>query len=199
MLLNLNSICTFTKNICVEVKCALTFLRHIIIVENRRLVLKARDVKAMIFAVLVALVLFSLMTPVIVHGASMSPTYASRNVLLMNRVSYKISEPARGDIIVFRSNIVGKDGKEKFVIKRIVGLPGENVTITNGSVYIDGDIYYENYLSEKYTTGDVNMTVKDGYCFVLGDNRNISLDSRNELIGLIDYKKIVGKIYFRIM
>jgi signal peptidase I len=167
--------------------------------EDRRSVLKARDIKLMLFAVIIGVFLFSLMTPVIVHGASMSPTYVSRDVLLMNRVSYKVSDPVRGDIIVFKSNIVGSDGKEKYVIKRVVGLPGENITITNGSVYINGDLYYENYLNDKYTDGDVNMTVKEGFYFVLGDNRDISLDSRNELIGLIDNKKIVGKIYFRIM
>lgn len=134
-----------------------------------------------------------------VVGSSMVPTLHQNDLLLLWSVGYA---PQRGDVIVLR--------KESFlsypVVKRVIATGGEHVTVdyTTGTVSVDGVVLDEPYINELMVdTGSPNMTVLDvtvpeGSIYVMGDNRNKSSDSRDERLGTVDERYILGKALFRI-
>lgn len=132
-----------------------------------------------------------------VNGMSMFPTLTDGDNLIVEKISYRINEPERFDIIVFPY-----PGDEKVhYIKRIIGLPGETVQITNGDIYIDGEILEEDYGYEPMTNAGMAsdpVVLSDDEYFVLGDNRNNSQDSRYGVVGNIKREDIVGKAWMRI-
>lgn len=124
-------------------------------------------------------------------GKSMSPTIPSPSILLINKLDKDLQ---RNDIVVC------KEGGLKTIIKRIIGLPGESVTITiDGKVFINNTLYedeYGNISFSMYLSGDRSYPVvlgEDEY-FVMGDNRNVSADSRSTEIGNIKKENIIGKV-----
>lgn len=124
-------------------------------------------------------------------GESMSPTIPSPSILLINKLDKDLQ---RNDIVVC------KESGLKTITKRIIGLPGESVTITiDGKVFINNTLYedeYGNISFPMYLSGDRSYPVvlgEDEY-FVMGDNRNVSADSRNTEIGNIKKENIVGKV-----
>ena len=138
--------------------------------------------------------------PVVVEGTSMVPELQNGERLIVNKLIYYNFESvswghiSRGDIVVFWY----PEDPEKSFVKRVVGLPGETVEISNGVVYVDGMALEEPYLKKSGLdkTSDVERTkVKDHYYFVMGDNREHSSDSRSW--GLVPQKYIYGKAFFR--
>jgi signal peptidase I len=136
--------------------------------------------------------------PFIVSGSSMVPTFHDKEYLVVDQLSYYMRAPARGEVIIFRY----PEDPSKFFIKRIIGLPGETVTITNGTPTItdkDGTVIGaldQSFL--EHTTADTHTKKKlgnDEY-FVMGDNRPASSDSR--IWGALDKKYIVGRAYVRL-
>ena len=120
-----------------------------------------------------------------VDGDSMIPTLVSGEYVAVNRLSYQLGSPQRGDIIVFH---FPRNPKEEY-IKRVVGLPGDVVEVMNGSVYVNGQPLAENYLNVKMNyTG--KWEVPADQLFVLGDNRNNSSDSHDWGTVPMDY--VVG-------
>lgn len=124
-------------------------------------------------------------------GESMSPTIPSPSILLINKLDKDLQ---RNDIVVCR------EGGLKTITKRIIGVPGESVTITvDGKVFINNTLYedeYGNISFPMYLSGDRSYPVvlgEDEY-FVMGDNRNVSADSRNTEIGNIKKENIIGKV-----
>jgi signal peptidase I len=103
----------------------------------------------------------------------MQPTLQSNQYLLVNKVVYMVGEPRRGDIVVFR---LPQDPRRD-LIKRIVALPGEEVEVRNGVVYVNGKALDEPYIRDKPLYFFSKKTVPEGEYFVLGDNRNNSFDS----------------------
>lgn len=138
------------------------------------------------------LIRYFLVQPFIVEGSSMEPNFLNQEYLLVNKVSYQIKEPRRGDVIVFRP----VESPYLNYIKRVIGLPGETVEIKNGKVWIDGKELEEDYLAKDIKTlisGSAKTstaTLKNDQYFVLGDNRQFSKDSRE--IGIIPKINIVG-------
>ena len=121
-----------------------------------------------------------------VDGASMEPTLVSGEYVVVSRLSYRLGSPHRGDIIVFH---FPRDPKEEY-IKRVIGLPGDEVEVRNGTVYINGQPLDENYLKVK-TNYIGSWVIPEGQLFVLGDNRNNSSDSHDWGTVPMDY--VVGK------
>jgi len=121
-----------------------------------------------------------------VDGFSMEPTLESGEFVVVNKLAYRLGEPTRGDIIVFRYPY---DPQQEY-IKRIIGLPGDNIEIANGTVSVNGEMLEEPYIAAApaYQT---NLTVPEGSVFVLGDNRNNSSDSHNW--GTVPLEYLVGK------
>lgn len=136
-----------------------------------------------------------------VNGSSMYPTLEDGDQLIVEKFSYRFRRPKRFDIIVFNEMEAGKKEPVHY-IKRIIGLPGETVQIIDGKVYIDGEELEESYgyysNQEKMEGYDVSepMVIGEDEYFVLGDNRNDSLDSRK--IGCKKKQDIIGRAVFRI-
>jgi signal peptidase I len=121
-----------------------------------------------------------------VDGASMEPTLVSGEYVIVNRISYRLGSPKRGDIIVFH---FPRDPKEEY-IKRVIGLPGDEVEVKNNAVYVNGQHLDESYL--KVTTNYIGTwKVPESQLFVLGDNRNNSSDSHDW--GTVPKDYVVGK------
>lgn len=153
--------------------------------------------------ILVKLIQAFLIQPFIVDGASMLPTYHNQEFLLVDKLSYHIKEPERGDILIFKLYENKNNPYEgKHLIKRVIGLPGERVVIKNGVTTIfnkenpRGFIVEEPFVSFSDTTKDADQTLDDHHYFVMGDNRAQSFDSRDW--GALDSKNIKGQVLFRI-
>ncbi|RKM57088.1 signal peptidase I [Butyrivibrio sp. X503] len=133
-----------------------------------------------------------------VIGSSMNPTVYDTESLILEKVSYRFHDPERFDIVVFPF----KHGNKQNFIKRVIGLPGEKVRIDDeGNIYINGEILEENYGAEVIEDPGMareEITIPEGEFFVLGDNRNNSMDSREEAVGLIKKSDIMGRAVFRI-
>ena len=151
-------------------------------------------------AVIIAAIILAFFKPIIVQQESMHPNCYSGDYLITSRQSYRLfGEPQRGDVIVFRSSLYDENGKQKNLIKRIVGLPGETIEIKNGEVYINGELLQENYVAEQGLSGEMDaITVPEGRLFVMGDNRRVSQDSRSPAVGTISMDSIVGKVIIRL-
>ena len=133
----------------------------------------------------------------VMHEGSMDPTLNAGDVLLVNRMAYRFSTPKRGDIIVYKT---GDDSKKASThIKRIIGLPGETVTIRDGKVYInDSTEPLRDDFCPETPVGDFGpYEVPEGCYFMLGDNRNVSKDSRYWLNPYVEKDKIIGKAFLR--
>ncbi len=153
-------------------------------------------VKTILFAVILAFVISKLIiVNAVVPTGSMENTIMPKDRLIGNRLSYKFGEPERGDVIIFKF----PDDESQLYVKRIIGLPGETVTIKDGKVYINDSEtpLVENYIKEEFT-GDFGPYVvpEDSY-FMLGDNRNNSLDSRYWENKFVHKDKILGKAIFK--
>jgi signal peptidase I len=151
--------------------------------------------------VIAVLIVGFVVQPVRVEGQSMMPKLHDQDRIFVNKFIYPLREwigdkvpIKRGDIVV----LLYPDDPSKSYIKRVVGLPGEEVNVENGRLYIDGQQMNEPYLDSEYLSADSmpgSMHVKEHHYFVLGDNRRNSSDSR--YWGLVPEKYIYGKAIFR--
>ena len=132
-----------------------------------------------------------------VSGSSMETTLSNGDQLIVDKISYRFTEPKRYDIVVFPYQYE----ENTYYIKRIIGLPGETVQIADGYVYIDGERLDEHYgnavMEEAGLAADPIELGEDEY-FVLGDNRNNSQDSRAANVGVIHRRDILGRAWLRI-
>jgi len=131
-----------------------------------------------------------------VLGPSMQPNYQEGEIYLLNKLKYKIINPKRFEVIVLNNK------KSKFMIKRVIGLPGEHIEYRDDTLYINGKIIKEQFSKtlEPDETNilekNVDLVIPENCYYVLGDNRVNSEDSRT--FGCIEKKDIVGKVEFRI-
>ena len=150
-------------------------------------------VVTLVLAAMVGIMLFQTVT---MQESSMEPTIAVGDRFFINRVVYKFSSPKRGDLIVFRTNA---SDDAALHIRRVIGLPGETVQISDGKILIDGKEYQETGQFPEITNpglASTTVTLESGQYFVLGDNRNNSEDSRYSDIGNVNKRYIVGKLWF---
>jgi signal peptidase I len=125
-----------------------------------------------------------------IPSGSMEPTLKIKDRIIVNKASYWVNKPVRGEIVVFRYPLNVK----KHYIKRIIGLPGEKVEIKNSVVYIDDRPLVESYIEESKYNNYGPVAVPEGYYFVLGDNRVNSMDSR--VWGFVANEHIIGKVVY---
>ena len=142
--------------------------------------------ETLILSVVLFLLINAVTARVRVDGFSMRPTLEDGEFILVNRMAYKFTTPKRGQIIVFRSPVT----QDEDLIKRIIGLPGDEVAINDGHVYINGNLLDEPYIAASPIYSG-SWQVVDGFLFVLGDNRNDSSDSHSW--GLVPLQNVVGK------
>ncbi len=153
--------------------------------------------KVIFFALLIVLpVRYFLFQPFLVRGSSMEPQFVESDYLIVEQLTYRFREPKRGEVIVFRY----PGSPQRRHIKRIIGLPGERVVIEDGTVFIEKEgekmSLEEDYIATNIRRGDVDVLMGEGDYFVMGDNRNHSLDSRNW--GALPEEYIVGRVLVQI-
>lgn len=136
--------------------------------------------------------------PFIVSGESMETTFSTKQYLIVDQLTYHFNEPQRGDVIVFR---YPKD-PSSFFIKRIIGLPGDTITISGHTVTIQNDehtegfILNEDYILDLKPLGEHTEKLGEAEYYVLGDNRDNSSDSRSW--GILPEENIVGRVFLRL-
>ena len=144
----------------------------------------------------IMLVIVFVFRAVAVDGDSMLPNLHHQEKLITTNLFYT---PEKGDIVVLdKNNALGKP-----LVKRVIATEGDTIKIDykTGDVYINGQLLMEDYILEKIAPADkdnLEMTIQEGYIFVMGDNRNDSLDSRVETIGQVSTKNVLGKAVLRI-
>lgn len=144
-----------------------------------------------VFVVVLIIVLYVVSFSQVI-GPSMNNTFNDGDITILSRIHYKLFSIKRGEILSF------KDKNFKYLIKRVIGLPGEHVEIINNVVYINDEILEEKYKTDnsiKVINNDYGVIPENQY-FVLGDNRDDSYDSRS--FGFINKEDIIGKIVFTI-
>lgn len=157
-------------------------------------------IKDILIAVVIAALILVFLKPIIVQQQSMEPNFHAGDYLLTSRQAYRFfGDPERGDVIVFRSELLDDEGNEKCLIKRVIGLPGDVVEIKSGYVYVNGEEINEPYVKEQGISGEMDaVTVPENELFVMGDNRGVSEDSRSARVGTISEDTIVGKVFVRL-
>ena len=151
---------------------------------------------AILAGITVGLIRYFIFKPFYVEGQSMEPTYLGSEYLIIDEISYRFHEPKRGEVIVLRAPTVEKE----YFLKRIIGLPGDQIRVENNKVIIHnsqnprGVLLEEKYLVEA-TPGVANYTLGPDEYFVMGDNRDASFDSRR--FGPIKRETIIGRTWFR--
>lgn len=132
-----------------------------------------------------------------VSGSSMENTLTDKDNLIVDKITYRFSNPKRFDIIVFPFQYE----EDTYYIKRIIGMPGETIQIIDGDIIIDGEVLEENYGRERIeSSGRASepITLGEDEYFVMGDNRNESADSREPDVGNIKQSDIIGRAWVRI-
>jgi len=131
-----------------------------------------------------------------VVGPSMNPTLNEGDIMIVNKLTYHLKDIGRNDIVVIMQD-------EKYMVKRVVGVPGETIEYKNNHIFVNGVEFEETFIDlDKVHTNDFSIkdlgydTIPEGKYLVLGDNRENSLDSRD--YGLVDRKEIVGRAWIRI-
>ena len=166
-------------------------LNRVIYAKNYRTVLRS-TIYTLITVAAIAVLVAVLLLPVLrIYGSSMNPTLQEEDIV----VSIKGSEFETGDIVAFYYN-------NKILVKRVIANAGEWVDIDkDGNIYVNNKMLEEPYIVEK-AYGETNIElpyqVPDSRIFVMGDNRDVSIDSRNTSVGCVSDEQIVGKIVFRI-
>lgn len=160
--------------------------------EEKKETVKKNYIKEFLpyFMIILVVVLIKtfVVSPIRVNGASMNPTLNDKDIMLLDEISYRFSDIERFDIVVVK-------GEDEYLIKRVIGLPGETVEYKNDKLYIDGKYVKEDFKHKE--TFDFSTTLgKDEY-FIMGDNRTNSTDSR--VLGPISRDKIMGKTSLTIL
>jgi len=136
--------------------------------------------------------------PFVVSGTSMVPTFENKDYLIIDEISYRFNKPERGDVIVFHPPV----DSATYYVKRIIGVPGDTVSITQSVVSItnaehpDGMTLTEPYITPDAEHSNYSVTVPEGQYFTMGDNRPASFDSRKW--GLLPEEKIIGRVFLRL-
>lgn len=163
---------------------------------------KTRDnvkmiIKDILIACAIAFLISLFIRPTLVKETSMEPTIHPNDYVIMSKQAYTFGKVDRGDIIVFKSDMKLDETHNKLLIKRVIGVPGDIITVSDGNVYLNGSKLEEPYIAEGGTVGEIyNLTVPKDEVFVMGDHRSVSIDSRK--FGTIKQDDIVGQAVFRL-
>jgi signal peptidase I len=155
--------------------------------------------KPILFALLIAILVTSMIRPTLVREYSMYPTIVPYSYIIVNKVPYIFGTPAYDEIVVFNTDIDTEHGEGRRLIKRVIGLAGDTIEIKNGTVYRNGQALEEDYVYGGITPGEMDpVTVSKDHIFVMGDNRPVSLDSRDAAVGEVALEDIFGRADFRL-
>lgn len=170
----------------------------------------ARIIFGWLFAIFAVVLVLSALSPVIgvtlkAGSGAMSPSIEIGETVIINRIAYLLLPPKRGDIIQFKTSKGDSDTmneEDSSYIRRIVGLPGETIQISEGNVYINGKPLTETYRSGEMTysgTATTSLTLSNDQYFVMADNRSNNFDSRDSTVGPVSGKDIIGKVWLKLL
>ena len=145
----------------------------------------------LIISVLIAFITMFAAVAVVVQGSSMEPALHNGERVLVNKLVYRLRPPRRGEIVLFRHGHM----PGRMLIKRVIGLPQEELSISRGLVRVDGRPLVEDYILEPSAEDYGPAYVPRGHVFVLGDNRNHSQDSAHAHIGAVPLDAVWGKAF----
>ena len=155
--------------------------------------------RAAILGIIVALILTCMFQPSRIQGTSMEPAVMNNNLVLLNKASYWMAPPSYGDVVVFKSNIFTDNSEGKMLVKRVIGIQNDEIEIIEGKVYRNGRAVREDYATGLNPQENMEkIKIAAGKVFVLGDHRDVSLDSRDQSIGQVRISDIIGKVSVRI-
>ena len=165
-----------------------------IVQKGKRLLFDIADCMfTVIIAMILAVFVLDCFKISVVDGSSMDTTLHDGQKLILGLHSYDFEEIKKDDIVVCYAPQLSED-----IIKRVIGVPGDHVVISDNQLYLNGTLIQEDYIKEPMVTENIDVTVPEGKLFVMGDNRNNSGDSRWDAVGLIDIQKdLKGKIVFK--
>ncbi|HZK23932.1 MAG TPA: signal peptidase I [Oscillospiraceae bacterium] len=148
-------------------------------------------IKSILLAIVLALVIRAFLLEVfLVKGDSMSPTLHNRERILVSKIQYYYREPQPGEIVVFQAT------EDRDFIKRIIATAGDEVVINPDGVFVNGEKITETYIADQAREPYGPATVPEGTFFVMGDNRNNSMDSRHPAVSFVEMAEIKGKAMF---
>ena len=154
------------------------------------------SLKYIIFIITVLIIAIYVIGLQQVVGDSMNPTLKNQDVVIIDKLTYKFIPLKRGDIISFYYD------DTKYLVKRIIGLPGESLQIKDNKIYINNEIiddYVQNIVMDDFKLEDIGYDkIPENMYFVMGDNREDSLDSRDSRVGLVKKEDIIGKKLVRL-
>lgn len=153
--------------------------------------LKRTLIRAELLIVLSVAIFKFVLAPLRLQGESMQPTYQSGQLAVANRLSYLGSKPERGDVVAVR---LRDSGRSVFLLKRIVGLPGETIGFENGQLIVDGVAREEPYLALESDWNRKAVSCAADEYFIVGDNRSMPISQH--LFGRTKLSRIVGKVLF---
>ncbi len=147
-------------------------------------------VKTMLLALLLALLIRTFFVEVyLVFGPSMEPSLYEGERVLVNKLAYRLREPRSGEVVVFAE----PGGKNRSLVKRVVGISGQKLEVRSGSVFLDGEMVREHYVISPSEDTVPPQTIDEGKIFVMGDNRSNSVDSR--YFGPVAVDAVRGKAF----
>ena len=152
------------------------------------------NIKVIVITVIVTFIILQFVQISRVYGTSMENTYFEGNIVLVDKIFYKMGESERNDIVIvdYRN---GAD--ETYIIKRVIAIGGDHIDIKDNTVYVNDVKIEEDYIKEAMFTENLSIDIPEGKIFVMGDNRNNSLDSRK--IGVFDFEDdVIGKVFFKV-
>jgi len=148
---------------------------------------------ALVLVVLVNLFLFNLSK---VEGHSMEPTLESHEWLFVNKIGYRLGKPERGDVVILKDPSTDEDRKD-YLVKRIIGVPGDRIEIRGGQLYVNGELQVEAYTDVQIEGGDYGPAeVEAGRYFIMGDNRHGGASKDSRQFGTVPGSLIKGEAEF---
>jgi signal peptidase I len=160
---------------------------------TRRIIFGRHPRRTAVRVIVLAAIAFAtfmwVLIPIRTEGPSMRPTYESGTFNLVNRLSYAIAKPSRGDVVAIRLA-----GPSVVLVKRIVGLPGERIAFSKGNLLVNGQALAEPYVRNRAAWNVAELTLASHEYFVVGDNRGMSVGGHS--FGAVDRARILGKVLF---
>ena len=148
--------------------------------------------ESILLAGVIVAILFVVFWPFIVSGSSMEPSFSNRDRIAVSRIMVWLGKYGRGDAVVCKHK---HGGESEYIVKRIIGVPGDLLEIRDGKVYINKVQLSEEYILHNYTSGELEIEIAQDEYFLLGDNRDISSDSRYE--GPVKARNVIGRVVIR--